>query len=70
MSLNIAHDIATQVYRVEILDWRVVVAAFARGAIVRWDTDALKGALVYTVDIDALYDVSLEIELIRKTISD
>ena len=57
VSLHIAHDIAAQIDRVQILDWRVVVAAFAILAIVRRNSDALERALIYTVDEDTLEEL-------------
>lgn len=54
MGLYIAHYVAAQIDRGQVLYWRVVVAAFAWSAIVCWNTDTFESALVYTVDINTL----------------
>jgi hypothetical protein len=51
--LHIAHDIAPQIDRAEVLDGRVV-SALAGCAIVCRDADAFEGSLVDAVDEDAL----------------
>lgn len=57
VGLDITHDVASHVNGVEILDRRVVVAAFAILAIVRRNSDALERALIYTVDEDTLEEL-------------
>jgi predicted RNA methylase len=58
--LNVAHDIASQIDQAQILDGRIVVSALAGCAVVGWDADALEESLVHAVDVDTLFDVSLE----------
>lgn len=56
--LHIAHDIAAHVDRVDIFDGRVIVAAFAGWAVVGGDADAFEEALVYSVHIYTLGELS------------
>ena len=58
MSLDITHDIASQIDRRQILDWGVVEATFAGCAIVCGDANALEGSLIHTIDVDALVTIS------------
>jgi hypothetical protein len=57
-SLNVAHDIAPKVYRVQVLDWRIVITTFARWAVVRGCANAPGCALIDAIDIDSLPNVS------------
>jgi len=52
--LNVAHDIASQVDRVEVLDGRVGIASCVRTSVVCWGSNALEETLIYTIDKDAL----------------
>jgi hypothetical protein len=54
MGLHVTHDIAPHIDGVEILNRRVVVAAFAILAVVRGYANTFECSLVYTVDEDAL----------------
>jgi hypothetical protein len=57
-SLDVAHDVASQIDGVHILDWTVVVTSLPRRAIVSRDADTLEGTLIYAIDIDTLLSIS------------
>jgi hypothetical protein len=57
-SLDVAHDIASQIDRTQVFDWSIVVPALARGAVVSRDADTFEGTLIYAIDIDTLLSIS------------
>jgi hypothetical protein len=56
--LYVTQNVTSQVDGGQIFDRPVVVTTLSGCAIVSWYPDALEGALIYTIDINALLSIS------------